>query len=455
MKSAGKSGVLVLTTLLISCGSNFTIPADTAKSKSHLLQPAGLSKAETAELDKEYLSFNSKALTESYFLRKLLKLIGNDNGEANGDKILKELEFAMFKGETEIPFQAVCESNPDLYITLANITAVRNRRAINGTFDSFMSEADPASAVPVVSTLAGNGASGFHNGNGTNAMFANPTGLAVDSNGYVYVADRSNNMIRKISPGGDVTTIAGDGSESFQDGNGTNAKFSDPSCVALDAAGNVYVTDTFNQRIRKIDLNGEVTTIASGGFHYPVGIAVNPAGTIIYIGDEGNHKIKKISGGQVTILAGSSEGFRDDTGTDAKFDYPDGVALDSAGNVYVADIFNNKIRMVTPQGVVSTFAGSSYGYLDDIGINAKFRIPAGVAIDSDNNVYVGDSDNNRVRKITPDGTVSTLAGTGASGYNDGDASSAVFKRPIGVAVDLQGNVYVADEQGHRIRKIVP
>jgi len=269
----------------------------------------------------------------------------------------------------------------------------------------------------VVSTLAGSGSSGFADGTGTSAKFIRPSGVAVDSAGNVYVADTENHRIRKISPSGEVSTLAGSGgfgsSGGSADGTGTAAQFDRPHGVAVDSAGNVYVADRYNHRIRKITPSGVVSTLAGSG----VG------------------------------------GFADGTGTAAKFNYPTGVAVDSAGNLYVADQYFQRIRKITASGVVSTLAGSWSGYADGTGTAAQFNYPAGVAVDSAGNVYVADTENHRIRKITPSGVVSTLAGSGSSGFADGTGTTAKFIRPFGVAVDSAGNVYVADTWNHRIRKI--
>ncbi|CAN5504793.1 hypothetical protein BH10ACT2_BH10ACT2_10620 [soil metagenome] len=263
----------------------------------------------------------------------------------------------------------------------------------------------------VITTLAGS-TKGFADGTGAAAQFGPIAGLAVDTAGNVYAADNNNHRIRKITPAGVVTTLAGDGTPSYADGPGAAAHFLTPWGVAVDAAGNVYVGDAGNNRIRKITPAGDVTTLAgqsdfgtSDGtgseahFNAPFGVAVDAVGNV-YVTDHGNHRIRKITpAGVVTTTAGSSAGFADGTGTDARFDEPDGIAVDSAGNLYIADVGNHRIRKITPAGVVTTIAGSTPGYLDGQGTSAQFNGPQGVAVDSAGNLYVSDSDNYRIRQI--------------------------------------------------------
>ncbi|BDD12615.1 hypothetical protein FUAX_50470 (plasmid) [Fulvitalea axinellae] len=338
-----------------------------------------------------------------------------------------------------------------------------------------------------VSTLAGTGNSGFQDGDGATAKFSSPFGVAIDSKGNVYVADYVNNRIRKIiqNPDGtaSVSTLAG-GSKGFRDGDGATAKFDRPTGVAVDAGGNIYVVDNINNRIRKIVQNSDgtvnVSTLAGTGeygfrdgdgstakFRNPFGVVVDGSGNV-YVADYDNHRIRKISKGSggtinVSTLAGSGgAGFLDGDGAMAKFYFPYGVAVDAEGNVYVADFDNSRIRKIVqnPGGTVSvsTLAGiGTPGFQDGSGGTAKFKSPTGVAVDASGNVYVADRTNHRIRKITQnsDGTasVSTLAGTGALDFQDGDGATAKFSFPTGVAVDASGNVYVADRGNNRVRKV--
>ncbi|WP_219621531.1 NHL repeat-containing protein [Cupriavidus pauculus] len=321
-----------------------------------------------------------------------------------------------------------------------------------------------------VSTLAGSGSSGAANGIGAAASFYFPFGVAVDASGNVYVADQGNNLIRKITPTGVVSTLAGSGSSGSADGTGAAASFSYPYGVAVDASGTVYVADTFNHEIRKITSTGVVSTLAGSGssgsadgtgtaasFSTPFGVAVDASGNV-YVADQGNQLIRKITPtGVVSTLAGSgSLGSTDGIGTAASFNAPSGIAVDASGNVYVVDQGSHAIRKITPTGVVSTLAGSgSSGSADGIGTAASFSSPFGVAVDASANVYVADQGSHAIRKITPAGVVSTLAGSGSGGAADGIGTAASFNLPLGVAVDASGNVYVADTRNHEIRKITP
>jgi sugar lactone lactonase YvrE len=333
-------------------------------------------------------------------------------------------------------------------------------------------------------TLAGvAGSSGFRNGpavpNSPSAgLFNYPYGIAVDANENIYVADALNNRIRKISHGY-VTTLAGAGASGSMDGVGTNALFSVPVALAADGAGNVYVADYGNNLIRRVSPLGVVTTLAgtpgAGGskngvntgaaFFQPSGIAVDNA-TNLYVADAGNNLIRKITPDStganwtVTTLAGmaSHSGDLDGSGTNASFNLPQGVAVDGLGNVYVGDSLNRTVRKITVDGLVSTLAGpdGSYGNADGPAAVARFNGPYGVALDTATNLYVADTANDTIRRISPTGTVATLAGlAGVSGASDGTNDGAQFNTPTGVAVDGAGNLYVADYQNSMVRKIVP
>jgi sugar lactone lactonase YvrE len=319
----------------------------------------------------------------------------------------------------------------------------------------------------IVSTLAGSGTAGNIDATGTAASFNKPCGVAVDASGNVYVADRINHKIRKITPAGVVSTFAGSGSVGSTDGTGTTASLSYPCGVAVDASGTVYVTDG-NSKIRKITPEGMVSTLAgsdtasstdgigtAASFNYPRGIAVDASGNV-YVADYFGNKIRKITPeGVVTTLAGSgSAGSTDGTGAVASFNNPEGIAVDTSGNVYVAEFSSHKIRKITPEGVVTTLAGSgTAGSTDGAGTAASFNRPNGVAVDASGNVYVAEFSSHKIRKITREGVVTTFAGSGRVGSTDGIGTTASFAHPNGVAVDASGNVYVADMFYSKIRKI--
>lgn len=324
-------------------------------------------------------------------------------------------------------------------------------------------------AIPrIVTTIAGSGSAGWADGFGSNAMFNRPYGIAADSQGYLYVADESGARIRRVSPTGVVTTLAGSGALGYLDGTGTSAKFNHPDGVAVDAAGNVYVADEVCNAVRKISPSGVVSTLAGNGTAGDVdgtgldarlrslrGVAVDNAGNV-YITDSGNHKIKKItSQGVVTTLAGSgSTGAADGQGTLAQFNTPRALVLDSNNNIYVIDTLNQAIRKVTQAGLVSTIAGNGVsGYADGQGTSAMFKEPQGIAIDPQGNLYVADSNNFLVRKVDTNGMVTTFAGTRNIGATDGPATAATFSDLRMLTVDAFGNLYVADLNNHKIRKI--
>lgn len=320
----------------------------------------------------------------------------------------------------------------------------------------------------VASTLAGSGSAGATDGMGANATFNSPRGCAVDVLGNIYMADCIGNRIRKVAPNGQVTTLAGNGNTTFADGAGTSATFFNPRSIALDSAGNLYVADCGHHRIRKIDSSGNVTTVAgndtpgtadgtgtAASFNNPKGVVADASGNLFVL-DSNNHRIRKIDPNKVvTTFSGSgSAGSADGAAFSASFNTPFALTIDAWGNLFVADEMNHKIRKVAPNGGVSTFAGNGgTAIVDGTGTSATFHNPAGIAIDIQGNLYVADYYDNRIRKISPDGVVTTIAGTDALGTADGTGVAATFSNPCGIAVDLQGNLYIGDSTDHKLRKL--
>jgi Gluconolactonase len=378
-----------------------------------------------------------------------------------------------------------------------------------------------------VTTVAGiGGTSGFKDGLAATAKFNRPEGVAVDKAGNIYVADRSNSRIRKITPSGYVITIAGGYSTTYTEGIGSLAGYYNPADVALDAAENIYVTDKFHDRIRKISasklnmynttagyasavqfvgisgagLTGDITVSAPAGFEISTNASTGFSSSLTLTPSSGDISTTKVyvrvsslaSAGsysdsleinspgalmqrfsvKATIVPNNSAptimpamrfssvsgsgayGYLDGSASVAMFGNVGDMVMDASGNIYVADNWNHRIRKVTPDGTVSTFAGSGVaGFADGIGVAAQFNYPKGITIDNAGVIYVADASNNRIRKITSDGTVTTFAGSGVAGAANGIGTAAQFKYPTSIAADLYGNLFVADFSNNKIRKI--
>jgi sugar lactone lactonase YvrE len=317
-----------------------------------------------------------------------------------------------------------------------------------------------------VSTLAGNGAAGFANGTGESAKFYGPSGLGLDADENLIVTDNSNNIVRKVSKTGVVTTVAGSLTSGYVDGPADIAQFAGPNGAVVDKSGNIFLADEDSNTIRKITPDGTVSTFAgfdfgfadgTGGaarFGSPSGIAIDKDDNL-YVADQINHRIRKITPTAiVTTLAGSgTPGWLDGTGVAAKFFRPVGVAVDQAGNVFVGDLFNHRIRKISPAGVVTTVAGTGVpGFADGDRTVARFQYPAGLAVDADGVLYVADTENNSIRKVDPNGNVSTLTGRN-DGHLDGTLENALFKSPREIEIASDGTIYIVDNGSNRIRKI--
>lgn len=290
------------------------------------------------------------------------------------------------------------------------------------------------------------------------------TGMAVDASGNLYFAEANSNVIKMYTPAGQATIIAGSGNSGSANGRGTAASFYFPSALAIDAANNIYVADAANNIIREIDPQGNVSTIAGSGaigfadgmntsasFNFPQGIAVDNNGNV-YVADTGNDLIRKISpGGMVSTLAGKvAKGNNNGTGAEALFNIPQGLTVDSQGNIYVADAGNNLVRKVTPTGVVTTLAGSGYAMsADGTGTQASFNFPDALTIDKTGNIYVTEAFSGNVRKINTANYVTDLGFVSiAFGVSINTGTLRVLDGPIvpnGIATDTHGyNVYVTD-----------
>ena len=376
----------------------------------------------------------------------------------------------------------------------------------------------------IISTVGGNGIAGFSGDGGpaTSAQLSLPLGIAVDTASNIYIADVNSFRIRKVTSDGVISTVAGFSTAGYSGDGGspTSARFSSPRAVAMDAAGNLYIADAGNARIRKVTPNGVVSTVAGNGtpgfsgdggpatsaqLQFPWGVAVDSAGNL-YIADSANNRIRKVTpGGTISTIAGTGpNGFSGDGGPAilARFRTPRGLALDGRGNLYIADYYNNRIRKLTPDGMIATVVGNGTAddsgdgslavaaglvqpsdvafdssgnlYIADSG-NAKIRkvspvgiittfatIPPGfgssdaVAVDPGGNVYITDSFNLRIRKITPAGIITTIAGNGTSGFSgdDGAAGSSQVADAVDLVTDVTGNLYIADAGNNRIRKVI-
>jgi uncharacterized protein (TIGR03437 family) len=338
----------------------------------------------------------------------------------------------------------------------------------------------------VITTLSGNGTVGLSgDGTATTLAMLAPFGVVVDSSGNLFVAENGTNRIRKIDTKGNITTAIGDGIQGFAGDGGAPDKveMSLPTSVAVDSSGNVYFADSLNNRIRKL-AGGNVTTFAGSGvfshsgdggtatsaqLNTPMGVAVNAAlpnpyfSGSLYIADTANNVVRGVANGVIFNVAGTGTAGSSGDGnaaSGAQLNGPQGLAVDSAGNLYIADTQNHRVRKVSANGTISTVAGSgTAGSGGDGGAagSAQLNLPFGVAVDAAGNLYIAEFGNNRVRKVAANGNISTIAGNGVSGFSGdkGQATSAQLNGPQGVAVDSAGNVFIADSGNNRVRMVAP
>jgi sugar lactone lactonase YvrE len=331
------------------------------------------------------------------------------------------------------------------------------------------------SGAGAITTVAGNGGWGL-NGNGgaaTSALLASPRGVAVDLAGNLFIADTGNNQIRKVSPEGVISAVAGTGSAGFSGDGGPApaAQLNNPAAVAVDPAGNLFIADQNNNRIRMVNTAGVITTLAghtigfggdggsavSAQLSGPRGVAADVTGNV-FIADSGNNRVRMVDrGGIIRTVAGNTTGFSGDEGPalSAGLSFPVDVAADALGNIFIADRGNFRVRHISPDGVIHSAAGVS----DDGGPAnaAQLNYPNGIAVDAAGNLFIADTDSQRVRKISPDGIITTVAGNGTSGFrgDGGPASLAELSYPAAVAVAGDGHLYIADTRNQRIRRVTP
>lgn len=306
----------------------------------------------------------------------------------------------------------------------------------------------------VVTTIAGNANIGSSNGLNTAATFFQPEAITTDTYGNLYVADTGNGLIRKITSTGIVSTLAGSGTKGYADGIGTAASFSSPNAIAIDASGNLYAADRDNARIRKISSSGVVTTITGGALprltdpttglqlNYSIveGIAVDANGNV-FLTDSANGLILKINSvGQISVFAKNGILFS-----------PNGITIDNAGNLYVTSQSDNSIIKFTASGLASTYSKGAAGFLTGTNVSAQYNTPSGITVDISGNIYVADFLNFVIKKVTATGIISVFAGNGNQGNLDGISTQANFIGPTGITVDASNNVFV--NEGNIIRKI--
>ncbi|MEV4436031.1 RICIN domain-containing protein [Streptomyces sp. NPDC049585] len=339
---------------------------------------------------------------------------------------------------------------------------------------------DEDSARPI-KTVVGTGDVGCSGDKGpaVAAQLNGPYGIVVDGTGAVYFSDHHNHRVRKLTTDGKIKTIVGTGEAGFggDDGSALSARLNCPREVAVDGAGAVYIVDAGNHRVRKVATDGTISTFAGTGtggcsgdgglatdaqLKYPHGVAVDSTGAV-YISEWGNNRVRKVTAeGRIDTYAGTGvEGSAGDGGpaASAQLKHPQGVAVDAAGNLYIADGDNHRVRKVTADGTISTFAGTgTAGSVGDDGpaASAQLYCPMGVVVDSTGALYIADCDNHRVRKVTADQKIHTVVGTDSagSGGDGGPALSAQLNKPFGLAVDCVDAVYIADYGNHRVRKVV-
>ena len=332
----------------------------------------------------------------------------------------------------------------------------------------------------IIVTVAGGG-SGGDGGPAVEARLNEPRGVEFDRAGNLYIADSSSHRVRRVDATGAIATVAGTGETGYggDDGPAVHAMLNWPSDMAVDAGGNLYIADTRNHRVRRVDRSGTITTVAGTGWeghggdggpavearmYYPDSVAIDRAGNL-FIADAWNQRIRRVdASGIITTIAGTGEmGHSGNNGlaVEAQLNGPAGVDVDGAGNLYIADTWNDRIRRVDRHGIITRIAGlgaPGFGGEGGPARLAPLRSPNGVDVDALGNLLIADTSNHRIRQVNPSGTITTIAGpprdtffVGGFRGDGGPATDALLRRPEGVAVDAVGNIYIADTANNRIR----
>jgi len=368
-----------------------------------------------------------------------------------------------------IPMTVISAASTQLSFFSTNAVSGTLSISVNGKVTTFPTSIRIISLT--TSTLAGSGSPGSDDGMGTAATFNQPWSCAYGPDGYLYVADSYNNKIRKIKIDGTVSTVAGTGAKGNTDGAGAITTFDTPYGIAVDNSGNIFVSDIGTDNIRKITPGGTVSTFAgsptgrigsndgndtTASFHNPLGLVTDANGNV-YVADGGNNSIRKITAaGVVSTIAGTGfAGAANGSASTATFNAPLCLAIDGSGNLYVTEMNNYDIRKIDAGGNVTTIAGTGQaGSSDGQGTSAAFNFPVGIVSDGQGNLFVTDNGYGTIRMITSTGFVATVAGNGIGTSTDGVGIGSGFSNPLGMAIDPNGNLYVCDNASNKIRKVV-
>ncbi|MBC7474366.1 MAG: hypothetical protein H7263_08750 [Candidatus Sericytochromatia bacterium] len=462
MKLTKLSNLLLITLLVASC-SNPTLTNNIPNVNTSSSPSAGdfstytaikLSSDDISRFDKEYSAYTNLALISTYYQSNLTKLIGDDNGLANAVRIIQQLEYAQYRGNSFISFNSIFASNPSFYNTLIGLAAVIRQRSLDASFDSFITNSNPSNSnnIATLPTFVTPLSPSEISSKGFTANWIKSDSATL---GYLLTIKKGDAVIKTVSIDSQFTTSqlitglpGGIGyTYSIQGRNNFGLGISSTNMYIYMIADNSVIPS--NIPISSPTPNNTSSEVISlGTFFNPKGIATDSVGNI-YVAELG--KIGKVSpSGVITLLAGSSDrsyGYIDATGTNARFRVPQKIAVDSKANVYVTGTNDNDIRKVSPAGVVTTFAGSilnAEGYVNATGTDAKFYYPNGLATDSNDNIYVTESNTSRIRKISPAGVVTTF-------IESIDGITAIS----GIATDPAGNIYIAESSTNKIRKISP